>query len=161
MGHFSAQTRKIFSKSFLSFSKKKCFLYFGRWYLLAESLKKILLFFEKKIFIIFQEGTFQARKNEKKHTQKKFLVFFQKIFFLYFREWNFLAPNLKSSNIFSKNKFFLYFRSELAKLEKQKDVLSRNFLYFLKKKFFPVWPMIKPYNRESLIFQNGCWLIIK
>ena len=102
----------------------------------SRKLEKNSLIFRKKICYI-SGGNFPSSKKRKKHTQKKFLVFFQKIFFLYFREWNFLASNLKSSNIFSKNKFLLYFRSELAKLEKQKRSTLKKFLIFSKKEVFP------------------------
>ena len=103
----------------------------------SRKLEKNSLIFRKKICYYISGGNFPSSKKRKKHTQKKFLVFFQKIFFLYFREWNFLAPNLKSSNIFSKNKFLLYFRSELAKLEKQKRSTLKKFLIFSKKEVFP------------------------
>ena len=47
---------------------------------LSSPMLKELLYFFSKNFLIFQEGTFKARKT-KKSTLKKFLIFFQKKFF--------------------------------------------------------------------------------
>ena len=64
-------------KNVIIFSQKKLFFYFGKW----NFLKKLL---------IFQEGTFQARKI-KKPALKKFLIF---------REMELSSSKLKNSLYF-------------------------------------------------------------
>ena len=83
-------------KKFLSFSQKKAFLIFQE-----MELSYISGNGNPKNLLIFEEVTFLAWKMKKKKV-------------LYFRKWNFPAPSLKN---------FLYFRTELAKPEKQKFVV--------------------------------------
>ena len=116
--HFSAETRKtkkkLFWKNFLYFSKKRKFLYFGKWNFLALRLKTFLYFLKKKFFLYFGKWNFLAP------SLRNFLYFRRELFglkkfkktlwknFLYFRKWNFLAPSLKNSYIFSKKSFFIF-----------------------------------------------------
>ena len=88
-------------KNVIIFTQKKFFFYFGEW----NFLKKLL---------IFQEGTFRARKI-KKSGLKKCLIF---------REMELSSSSLKTLYIFSEKKF-LYFRRKLAKPEKQKFLMFR------------------------------------
>ena len=62
--------KKPLWKNFLHFSKKQL-LYFRKWNVPAPSLKNSFL---KKIFTVFQGGTFKAWKI-KKITLKKFVIF--------------------------------------------------------------------------------------
>ena len=100
----------------------------------SPKMKKNLIFCQKKAFLIFREielfkktsyisgGNF--RRSEKisyisgngiSSPNLKEGTFRDLKKFIIFREMEFLVPILKSSYIFSKKKFFLYFRRELAK----------------------------------------------
>ena len=125
-------------KNFLYFYKRNFFLYFGKWNFIAPNLKnyhifpkkafflyfrrelselkkwqklylkKFVMFFQKKVFLIFQEMELHGPV----FFLKKFFLMFQEgtseaqktknllCFFLDFGEWYCLAPNLK---------IFLYF----------------------------------------------------
>ena len=64
------------------FSKKKFFLYFGKWNFLASTLKIFLYFLKKSFSYILGNETF--------------LYFLKKSVFLYFAKWNFLALRLEN-----------------------------------------------------------------
>ena len=110
---FRPQPSKFFPEKFLPFSPKKptikkclifsqikIFLHFGKWNFLEIEFssyifsKKLFLYFKKwkfsKKLIIFQEGTFGARKIKKTHSE------------------NFLAPILKNFYTFPKNKNLIF-----------------------------------------------------
>ena len=53
-------------KNYFIFPEKKFFLIFYRIELSSLMNKKFLIFFQGNIFLIYQEGTFQARKAKKK-----------------------------------------------------------------------------------------------
>ena len=52
-----------------------------------STLKKFLIFFQKKKFLLFPECNFRTPRL------KRFLYFLRINFFLYFEKWNFLALN--------------------------------------------------------------------
>ena len=116
--NFRLQPQKFFlkkpaRKKFLIFFRKKIFLYFGKWNFLAWRLKN------------FRKGLSELKKH-KDPPQKNLL---------YLGKWNFLSPSLKSCYIIFKT-FYLYFRKEPAKSEKQTFCIS-------------VW--------SSLAFRDDCW----
>ena len=87
------------------------------------TLKKILIFLPKKVFLIFLQMELSSPKIKKFLSSRNRKNLLRKNF-LYFRKWNFLPPSLKTL------KFFLNFRRELA--EPKKSALKK-FLIFLQK----------------------------
>ena len=75
-----------------NFSLKKFLTFF----LKKSTLKKIIIFSQKKAFFIFQEMEL---------SKKRLFFYFGKMELLYFGKWNFLAPSLKN------------FRRELSELK--------------------------------------------
>ena len=95
LGHFSVHAQKIRWKN-----KKR------------STLKKVIIFFRKKLFLYFRKWNFLTPRLKISHILPK-------KFFLYFGKWNFFSTSLKN----------LHFLSEL---EKHKNPLWNNFPYFSK-----------------------------
>ena len=108
---------------------KKFFLIFQKMELSGTKIKKVLIFSQKKAFLIFWEMEFFKKTSyisggnllsslNKKTTLKRFLIFW---------ETELSGPKLKKLHIFFLKKNFLYFWRELYKIGKQTFF---RFLYF-------------------------------
>ena len=81
LGHVLAQAgknkKKNTLKNFIIFFQKKVFLIFWGMNFLAQGLKSSYVF-SKKTFSYISGGNFQSLKNKKKSTLIRFLIFLQK-----------------------------------------------------------------------------------
>ena len=102
-----------------------------------STLKKFLILFQEKVFLIFSEMEPPWLKI------KKFLVFFQKKVFLIFPEMELSSSKLKKLFIFQEG---IFQAQKIKKFHSEKIFCT--FLYFVKWNFLQSWPK---YMRQTLV----------
>ena len=72
----------LLEKNFIYFSKKKLFLYFGKWNFLVLRLKNCYIF-SKKEFLYFKKELAQPERQKQIHSKRISYIFSKKVLFMF------------------------------------------------------------------------------
>ena len=133
LAHFSSQDEKL-----KKIPSRKKFLMFQEMELSGSNIKEFIIFYQKKVFLIFPEKhcTFKAKlekwKNpppenvlyfRKRKPQKNFLYFLKRKLFLYFG-----TRKTRNNYLYFRKWYFLIFQEELPKPQASWINFSKNTL---------------------------------